>query len=218
MACKIALVDFDGTLADSMPSWLALPAELIREEGLPEPEGLYERIRTRPMWELAEYFASVRRPASTAEDVRRLWEERMLVRYLHEVSLKDGAVGFLALLRECGARVVLFSATRRHLLLPAAEHFGLLPYFDGVITEAEVGAKHDAETYRALAAHYGCGLSDMLLAEDSAVNLRTAGALGLSTVAVYEETRRDWWQALSAEADVSLPSFADLEALRALLS
>mgnify|MGYP003618444224 CR=1 FL=1 len=35
MAFSLALVDFDGTLADSMPYWLRLPADTLRAAGLP---------------------------------------------------------------------------------------------------------------------------------------------------------------------------------------
>ena len=34
MAFSLALVDFDGTLADSMPYWLRLPADTLRAAGL----------------------------------------------------------------------------------------------------------------------------------------------------------------------------------------
>lgn len=40
MAFSLALVDFDGTLADSMPYWLRLPADTLRAAGLPQPGGL----------------------------------------------------------------------------------------------------------------------------------------------------------------------------------
>ena len=39
MAFSLALVDFDGTLADSMPYWLRLPADTLRAAGLSQPEG-----------------------------------------------------------------------------------------------------------------------------------------------------------------------------------
>ena len=38
MSCSLALVDFDGTLADSMPYWLRLPVDTLREANLPQPE------------------------------------------------------------------------------------------------------------------------------------------------------------------------------------
>lgn len=47
MAFSLALVDFDGTLADSMPYWLRLPADTLRAAGLPQPEGFAEYIRSR---------------------------------------------------------------------------------------------------------------------------------------------------------------------------
>ena len=49
MAFSLALVDFDGTLADSMPYWLRLPADTLRAAGLPQPEGFAEYIRSVPI-------------------------------------------------------------------------------------------------------------------------------------------------------------------------
>ena len=52
MAFSLALVDFDGTLADSMPYWLRLPADTLRAAGLPQPEGFAEYIRSVPILSL----------------------------------------------------------------------------------------------------------------------------------------------------------------------
>ena len=217
MSRKTALIDFDGTLVDSMPYWYSLPMMTRSGERPPELTGYPDPVRSRPLWEPAEYSASFR-PADTLEELGLLRDKMMRDHYRYDISLKEGALSLLRLFRECGMSVVLFSATRRYLLLPAVEHFGLNELLDAVITEGEIGTKHEPETYNALAVRFGCRPSDMLLVEDTLPNLRAAKSLGLATVGVYDHSQRERWPVLSAEADVCLPSFADLGPLRALLS
>ena len=52
MAYQLALVDFDGTLVESMDYWLSLPYVTIKEANIPEPEGFRDYIRSIPLWEV----------------------------------------------------------------------------------------------------------------------------------------------------------------------
>ena len=66
MAFSLALVDFDGTLADSMPYWLRLPADTLRAAGLPQPEGFAEYIRSVPIREIARDMGGSKETSANA--------------------------------------------------------------------------------------------------------------------------------------------------------
>ena len=216
MAYSAALIDFDGTLADSMPYWLRLPLDTLSRLGLPEPEGFRERISTRPMWEVAGYLSELY-PTLTQKGLRDLWDGMMLENYRERILLKDGVRELLGLLRARGVRLILLSATRQPYLNGALEHFDLLREFEAVLTETETGAKHEPETFIRLAQRLGCAPEELLLLEDSPPNLRAARAAGQTTVALYDASKPLWWEEIAAGADAAMLSPADLLPLQKLL-
>ena len=216
MAYRLALVDLDGTLAESMPYWLELPFVTLRQEGIPEPEGFRDYIRSLPLWEVGAQLERDYPFLLEKGPVTEQWYQQMEDNYRHRVPLRAGAREFLTLLRREGLKLYLLSATRRRTLDIAVERFGLGELLDGVYSEEQVGSKHSAEPYRRLAAQAGAELSETLLVEDSWKNLRTAAALGLGTVAIQDPAMAKW-EAQLRRSDVYLRDFHDLTPVEALL-
>ena len=217
MQYKAALVDFDGTLADSMPWWLDLPRQTLIEEGIPEPEDFSGIIRRLTMREVAVWMAEQYPHLVRDRTLRERWESMMERNYLKRISLKPGAKELLSLLREAGLTVVILSATRRPLLDTALEHFGLLPRVDRIYCEEETGSKRTEKPYLFLEEELGVSRSEMLLIEDAPLNIAAAAEQGLGTVGVYEAVMAAWQEDIRRTADVYLRDFSDLSALRALL-
>ena len=127
MAFSLALVDFDGTLADSMPYWLRLPADTLRAAGLPQPEGFAEYIRSVPIREIARDMGAKYPQLEAETPLAVRWSAEMAAHYAREIPLKPGAKKLLQTLRAAGLRVYILSATRRALLDPAIERLGVAP-------------------------------------------------------------------------------------------
>lgn len=118
MAFSLALVDFDGTLADSMPYWLRLPADTLRAAGLPQPEGFAEYIRSVPIREIARDMGAKYPQLEAETPLAVRWSAEMAAHYAREIPLKPGAKKLLQTLRAAGLRVYILSATRHALLDP----------------------------------------------------------------------------------------------------
>lgn len=112
MAFSLALVDFDGTLADSMPYWLRLPADTLRAAGLPQPEGFAEYIRSVPIREIARDMGAKYPQLEAETPLAVRWSAEMAAHYAREIPLKPGAKKLLQTLRAAGLRVYILSATR----------------------------------------------------------------------------------------------------------
>ena len=134
MAFSLALVDFDGTLADSMPYWLRLPADTLRAAGLPQPEGFAEYIRSVPIREIARDMGAKYPQLEAETPLAVRWSAEMAAHYAREIPLKPGAKKLLQTLRAAGLRVYILSATRHALLDPAIERL----IFEGVIGSEEM--------------------------------------------------------------------------------
>ena len=112
MAFSLALVDFDGTLADSMPYWLRLPVDTLREADLPQPEGFAEYIRSVPIWEIARDMGKMYPQLEADTPLAARWSAEMAEYYARAVPLKPGAKELLRTLRAAGLGVYILSATR----------------------------------------------------------------------------------------------------------
>ena len=217
MNYKAALLDFDGTLADSMPCWLDLPRRTLEEAGIPEPPGFRRIIREVPMREVAVWMAAEYPELVRERTLEERWYAMMEDNYLRRVSLKPGAEALLALLRSLGLRPAILSATKRPLLDTALGRFGLFSRVDLVLTEEEAGSKRTEAPYRLAAERLGAEPWEMVLVEDAPRNLAAARALGLGTVGVFDESMAPFRAELLAASDLALPDFTDLAPLRAFL-
>lgn len=214
MAIKLILADFDGTLVDSMPYWVRLPWDFMKENGIAPPEDFDALLRSRPMWEVAQLLMERYPRLQGQGDVYERWLARMEQHYRQDVAFKDGAVELLHALRAAGVRVCLLSATRSDLLHKAVAHFGVEALVDGVVSEKDVGAsKRCPEPYYHCMERFGVTAEETLLLEDSCPNLCTGHALGLYTCAVYDEFMAKNWPTMLATADVCLQSPAQGEKL-----
>lgn len=216
MAYKLALVDFDGTLADSMPYWLDLPEQTLRRNGIAPPEGFNRLIRDLPMMEVGKIFSRDYPQLDRLGPLNRYWEACMDENYHRRISLLPGAAELLRYLRDHGLAVWLISATPHSILDSAVKHFGLWELADRVLTEEDTGSKHRPDAYHFCANAFGCSLEEMLLVEDSLPNIRMAAELGLGTVAVRESVLPDFQPELQRIADVYTESWCDLSVLDSL--
>ena len=186
MAYKLALVDFDGTLVDSMSYWLNLPLETLKRNHIPEPEGFREYIAETPMWQvairLAKEYPQLVADCPLTDD----WYAMMRENYMEHIQIFPEMPEVLRQFREQGMKIYIVSATRQPLLNDALEHFGLLANVDAVFSEGDVGSKREAETYVRLSEISGVPLKEMLLVEDSLTNLAAAAVLGVGTMQVHE--------------------------------
>ncbi len=217
MRYKAALVDFDGTLADSMPAWLDLPRTAFHRSGVEPPADLDILIRTVPIWEVARRLETVYPMLSPGRPLEEYWMEIMEENYLFRVPLKPGAIKLLSLLRESGLKIVILSATGQPMLGRALDHFGLLALADAVVTEEEAGSKRTSAPYDFCAARLGLPREEMLLIEDAPRNLARARELGLGTVGVLDESMAPGRELLYKSADVVLPDYSDLRPLEEFL-
>ena len=217
MSCKLALVDFDGTLVDSMPYWLELPFVTLKKYGIPEPEGFADRIRGDPMWKVSQQLEAEYPVLRGDRTLRERWDDDMLENYRLRVRKKPGAEALLALLREEGAKVCVLSATRERILSQALAFHGFMPLLDAVFDEANFGSKQKEDTYRALAERCGCRVDEVLLVDDAPFNIKTAAAAGCATVAVREGCFAHQVPELQAAAGLYVPALTETDAIRAYI-
>ena len=217
MAIRMILADFDGTLVDSMPWWVELPKVTLRKNGVPVPEDMDMLTRSRPMWQIAAVLTERYPVLGQEETLYSAFMDSMRVNYAENIPMKPGAYAFLRRMKDKGMPVTLLSATNHGLLDPALESYGITPLLCDVITEGDVGAsKRTGAPFEFCMERFGLAAEELLLLEDSLVNIRAARSLGVRCVGVADTTMAADGAELRECTELFLSEGADWEKIDAL--
>lgn len=191
---RLAIFDFDGTLADSLPWLRASFQDMIARFDLApvgdhEIEGLRmmsaRQIMARlnvPMWRLPVIVSDMRKRKLAAAD---------------GISLFDGAATLLSDLQRLGIAIAIASSdgedSVRHVLGPTAS---LIFHFD---CGAAIFGKH--RRFRHVARHFGIRPADTICIGDEIRDIEAAHAAGMASGAVT------WGYAFPAALQAARPTY-----------
>lgn len=209
------VLDFDGTLADTLGIWKDLALDDLRARGLDGPADLDRHFKAMGLAEAAAYVQTHHAPLLTIEELLGGWQRLLAERY-RQADLRPGAERFCRRAIQKGYRLHLLTLTPRHLVLPVLERTGLAPLFTTIMSGYDEGlGKDGTDLFDHLIAKAGLEASRSLVIEDSAFALAGARAAGLATCAIYadEHGPAHWLEARDA-ADLAVGDWQ--EALRLL--
>ena len=207
------LWDFNGTLVDTEPYWIAAEYELAAEHGATWGEEHALQLVGNDLADSGHYIREVMGLEMSAEEVVDYLLDRV-VRHVEEaVPWRPGAVELLAALRKAEVPCALVTMSYRRFVAPVLA--GLPPEtFRVIVTgdEVEQGKPHP-EPYLTAAAALGLAPGECVAVEDSntgATSAETAGCPVLvveNHVAVTPGPRRTFAVSLT---EVTVESLAEL--------
>ena len=204
-----AIVDFDGTLLDSMFIWDTIGEDYLRTLGKEPHEDLKETFMTLTLEEAAEYYREHYKVTLSVTEIVDSINAMVEGIYRTKVTLKPGVMAYLRLLKERGVKMCVATVTDRYLVEDTLERLGILHYFCGIFTCAEVGYGKDKPIiYQKALEHLGTAKEETFVFEDSLFALETAKIDGFPTVGVYDmhESRQEEMKRL---ADCYVRSFEE---------
>ena len=204
-----AIFDFDGTLLDSMFIWDTIGEDYLRTLGKEPHENLKETFMTLTLEEAAEYYREHYKVTLSVTEIVDSINAMVEGIYRTKVTLKPGVAEYLRLLKESGVKMCVATVTDRYLVEDTLERLGILHYFCGIFTCAEVGYGKDKPIiYQKALEHLGTAKEETFVFEDSLFALETAKTDGFPTVGVYDmhESRQEEMKRL---ADCYVRSFEE---------
>lgn len=204
-----AIFDFDGTLLDSMFIWDTIGEDYLRTLGKEPHEDLKETFMTLTLEEAAEYYREHYKVTLSVTEIVDSINAMVEGIYRTKVTLKPGVMAYLRLLKERGVKMCVATVTDRYLVEDTLERLGILHYFCGIFTCAEVGYGKDKPIiYQKALEHLGTAKEETFVFEDSLFALETAKIDGFPTVGVYDmhESRQEEMKRL---ADCYVRSFEE---------
>ncbi len=205
------LFDFDGTLADSMPTWAGKMLKILEENGIAPPEDIIKTITPLGDRGTAEYFRTLG-VKKTVEELEEKMDAYAEEAYLNKIPLKEGVLEFLKRSRENGKYMAVLTASPHKFLDPCLKRCDAFELFDAVWSIEDFGTlkKNMTQIYYSVAEKMNCKTEDIIFFDDNIVALETAKKAGCKVCGVYDATSEAVAEDIKRIADKYIYSFKEL--------
>ncbi len=208
---KTYLFDFDGTLVDSMPTFVAVMLRILDERGIEYGDDIVKIITPLGYRGTAEYF----RTLGVKESVDELVEiMNTYARYEYEnnIPAKEGVAETLREMKKRGYSLNVLTASPHLALDPCLKRLGLWELFDKVWSCDDFGTtKANPEIYRMAAERMGAFCGDVIFVDDNYNAVNTAKAAGMVAVGIFDESSAEYMDEFKAMADGYVFDFSELD-------
>lgn len=203
MKIKAAIFDADGTLLDSMGQWNLVPYKYVKSLGVAADENIAEKLFTMTISEAAEFIIDEYELSVTVEEAVEGMDAIIREFYKNDVKLKDGTGELLEFFKSRGIPMVIGTSTDRDCIEVGLERTGISAYFDRIYTSTEVGkSKEKPDLFIQAMEFMESSPDETIVFEDGLYSLRTAAALGMKTVGIFDEVSLSNQKELKELADL----------------
>ena len=207
---KGAILDFDGTLFDSMFIWDTAGEVYLRSIGIEPKEDLQKILKPMSLLQSATYIHEKYSIPLTIEEIMDDINRTVEDFYFHTVQPKEGVIAHLEQMKAHGIKMCIATATDRYQVEAALQRCGMSRFFSEIFTCTEVGSGKDRpDIFRRAMEHLQTDRKTTAVVEDAYHAIHTAKQDGFLVVGVYDshESRQ---QELLSLADVFLSDYFDL--------
>ena len=182
---KLFIVDYDGTLLDSMHMWRHLLSNFLNDNNIKYDEDIDEISKEKTNSEAVKYIHDNYFNNISFIDLQNKMYEYVKKQYILQ-NLKPGAKEFLKELKKHG-KVVLFSATAIELLTDSFMTNSINNYFDFVYSASNMNTtKTDGIGFLKILEIENVDKLDTLVVEDIYHAIKGAKKQGFATLSIYD--------------------------------
>ena len=205
-----AILDFDGTLAETWHLWRRVDEIFFASRGLPFDEDASSTLATLGFAAGAQWCVERYRLRDEVQDIVDEWNRLGAALYESEVRLRPGAEAYLRELRALGVPLALATTNDPHVL-GAMRNVDVYALFDEVVCGREVArGKDHPDIYLEAARRLGAPAEGCAVFEDILPGVLSAARAGMATVAVRCDDPRQPATALRRAADLWIDGWEGL--------
>lgn len=204
------LFDFDGTLVDSMPSYVSVMLRILDEHNIKYGRDIVKIITPLGYTGTAKYFRSIGIDKSQ-EELISLMNKYAYEQYAYNIPAKKNVVSVLKELKERGASLNVLTASPHSVLDVCLKRVGIYDLFDNVWSCDDFGTtKSDPEIYVKAAKRLGKDVSDVLFLDDNLNADKTAKCAGMKVCGVYDESSDEYTDEIKKVSNLYIYDFSEL--------
>ena len=204
------LFDFDGTLVDSMPAYVALMLRILDENNIKYGDDIVKIITPLGYAGTAEYFIKMGIKLSKEELIEKM-NEYAFAEYAYNIPAKPGVIPALKKLKEKGAHLNVLTASPHTVLDPCLKRMGIYDLFDNVWScEDFLATKADPKIYVEAARKLGTPIETVLFLDDNYNADKTAKSAGMKVCGVFDESSADYIDDIKSVSDHYVYDFSEL--------
>ena len=207
----IYLFDFDGTLVDSMPTYISVMRRILEENGGTFLDEMVKRITPLGYVGTARYYAEELGIQKSEEELIADMHRYAVAEYRHRVPAKTGVVEALQVLKQRGDDLNILTASPHAALDPCLERLGIYGLFTNVWSCEDFGTtKADPAIYRMAAQRLGASVEQVIFVDDNYNADATAKEAGMTVYGIYDESSREYEDRIRSITDRYLRCFEEI--------
>lgn len=207
---KTYLFDFDGTLVDSMPTYVSVMLKILDENNIKYGTDIVKIITPLGFIGTAKYYREIGLDMEQ-DALVELMRRYMLDEYMYNIPAKKNVIETLKKLKERGDDLHVLTASPHATLDPCLKRIGIFDMFTNVWSCDDFNTtKADPQIYIKAAERIGKPVGDVLFLDDNYNADKTAKEAGMQVCGVYDDTSKDYIDEMKQIADFYIYDFSEL--------
>lgn len=204
------LFDFDGTLVDSMPTFVSVMLRILDENNIKYEDDIVKVITPLGYVGTARYFKKLGVPLSE-EELVKLMNQYAYNEYIYNIPAKANVISVLKELKNRGASLNVLTASPHSVLDPCLKRLEIYDLFNNVWSCDDFATtKSDPLIYVKAAEKLGEPVDKVLFLDDNYNADKTAKTAGMKVCGVFDESSAEYADEIKAVADYYIDDFAEL--------
>ena len=198
---KLFIVDYDGTVLDSMRMWDKLISSFVKDEGIVTDIDVDKVVIKQTSVETLNYLHETFFNNISKEDLENRLFNYVKKSYIKQ-ELKPNAIKLLDEFAKRG-KIILFSATANYLLNASFEKNNVNKYFKNVYSASDLKTtKLDGSGYELVCGLENYKTEEALVVEDAIYAIEGAKSKNFDCLAIYDYQKS--WEKIIKTADYNL--------------
>ncbi len=207
---KTYLFDFDGTLVDSMPTYVSTMLRILDENQIPYDNSIVKIITPLGLIGTAKYYIELG-VNKTVEEITAKMLEYMIEAYSTTVPAKSNVESTLRELKKQGCDLHVLTASPHETLDPCLARLGIDKLFTNIWSCNDFGTtKADPNIYTEAAKRIGKDVSEIIFIDDNINADKTAKSAGMRVYGIYDESSADYVDEMKKVCEKYIYDFSEL--------
>ena len=207
---KTFLFDFDGTLVDSMPTFVSVMLRILDERDIKYGDDIVKIITPLGYRGTAEYFRTLGVKES-ADEIVEIMNRYARYEYENNIPAKEGVEETLRAMKARGDSLSVLTASPHIALDPCLQRLGLFELFDRVWSCDDFNTtKADPDIYKMASEQLGRAVDEVIFVDDNINAVKTAKRAGMISFGIYDESGAEFADEFKSDADAYVLNFSEL--------